>query len=146
MNWKQLLTVTDKLLGRRKTTLLPTTTPDDNLPDNFTNLFHNKITTIREKLDHIATSQIDLKFCHLLVHYISPIIFRFSKANLKDLYSKSCDLDPVPTTLLLEFTETLLPALMDGINPSLFSSIFPKLYKNAIVKPLLKRHHLIQII
>ena len=32
-NCKQLFTVTDKLLGRRETTLLPTTTPDDSLPD-----------------------------------------------------------------------------------------------------------------
>ena len=64
-------------------------TPDDSLPDKLANFFHNKITTIREKLDHTATSQIDpyshdIKFCHLPF----ASIFRFSKADLKDMCSK----------------------------------------------------------
>ena len=53
--------------------------------------------------------------------------------------AKSCEIDPVPTSLLLECLDSVLPAITTIINKSLSSGTFPDLYKKAIVKPLLKK-------
>ena len=52
---------------------------------------------------------------------------------------KSCSLDPMPTKLLLEFTDTLLPLFVKLINLSLVSGQFPSAWKVALVQPLLKQ-------
>ncbi|WP_293650351.1 reverse transcriptase family protein [Thiolapillus sp.] len=51
----------------------------------------------------------------------------------------SCSLDPLPTSLLLEFIDDLLPTLTNIINFSLSSGTFPSTFRSAVVKPLLKK-------
>ena len=51
---------------------------------------------------------------------------------------KSSDLDAMPTSLLLDCLDVVLPSMADIINDSLVSGVFPSFYKSAIVKPLLK--------
>ena len=53
--------------------------------------------------------------------------------------SKSCELDPIPTSLLLECLDAVLPTMTSIINDSLKSGVFPFSYKSAIVTPLLKK-------
>ena len=52
--------------------------------------------------------------------------------------AKSCELDPIPTTLLYESLDILLPTITN-INTSLTTGIVPPDLKTAIVKPLLKK-------
>ena len=53
--------------------------------------------------------------------------------------AKSCELDPIPTTLLYENLDILLPAITNIINTSLTTGIVPRYLKTAIVNPLLKK-------
>ena len=53
--------------------------------------------------------------------------------------NKSCNLDPLPTTLLKACLDTLLKTIMDIIIASLFSGLFPDDFKHAHVNPLLKK-------
>ena len=53
--------------------------------------------------------------------------------------AKSCELDPIPTTLLYENLDILLPTITNIINTSLTTGIVPRDLKTAIVKPLLKK-------
>ena len=53
--------------------------------------------------------------------------------------SKSCDLDPIPTTLLKEILPSVITILTKIINRSLISGIFPDRLKVALVRPLLKK-------
>ena len=46
--------------------------------------------------------------------------------------TKSCLLDPVPTTIVKECLEELLPALTKIINGSLSSGVFPDEWKDAL--------------
>ena len=55
---------------------------------------------------------------------------------------KTCDLDPIPSSLLFECLDTMLPTPTAVINKSLTSGIFFKVYKAAIVKPVLKKSSL----
>ena len=56
--------------------------------------------------------------------------------------SKSCDMDPIPTTLLKEILPSVITILTEIINKSLTSGIFPDSLKVALVKPLLKKANL----
>ena len=53
--------------------------------------------------------------------------------------AKSCELDPIPTTLLYDNLDILLPTITNIINTSLATGIVPPDLKTAIVKPLLKK-------
>ena len=51
---------------------------------------------------------------------------------------KTFSLDPLPTSLFVECLEQLLPAVTVVINQSLQSVVFPSVFKEGIVKQLLK--------
>ena len=60
--------------------------------------------------------------------------------------AKSCELDPIPTTLLYENLDILLPTIMNIINTSLTTGIVPRDLKTAISSNLCwKSHHLTNI-
>ena len=52
---------------------------------------------------------------------------------------KTRELDLIPTSLLMECLDILLPTLTQIDNDSLTSGIFPQNQKSALVKPLLKK-------
>ena len=69
---------------------------------------------------------------HLSANYVQSIILSSAK--------KSCLLDPIPTTLLVEHLNELLPSIYTRIiNLSLSTSRFPDSWKPAVVRPLLKK-------
>jgi len=53
--------------------------------------------------------------------------------------TKSCTLDPIPTFLLKESADVLLPYLTAMINTSLREGHLPASQKHAILTPLLKK-------
>ena len=53
--------------------------------------------------------------------------------------SKSCELDPIPSKLLIECLDSIIPSLTDLFNSSLASGIFPQCLKSALVTPILKK-------
>ena len=60
---------------------------------------------------------------------------------LKKSNKTTCQLDPIPTTILLELP-SILPVLTNIINKALNTGQFPSSLKSAIVKPLLKKSSL----
>ncbi|KAK3708823.1 hypothetical protein QZH41_007175 [Actinostola sp. cb2023] len=56
--------------------------------------------------------------------------------------SKSCALDPVPTTLLKDSLGVLLPTITHLINLSLKQGVYPDLFKKALIRPALKKPNL----
>ena len=59
-------------------------------------------------------------------------------ALLKKMSCKTCDLDPIPTSLLFDCSDEIVPALTHVVNQSLLSGTFPTVFKHTIVKLLLK--------
>jgi hypothetical protein len=53
--------------------------------------------------------------------------------------SKCCSLDPIPTWMLKDHINILLPVITNIVNLSLESAVFPDHFKNALVSPLLKK-------
>ena len=55
---------------------------------------------------------------------------------------KSCDIDPILTTLLKEILPSVITIFTEIINKSLISGIFPESLKEVLVKLLLKKANL----
>ena len=55
---------------------------------------------------------------------------------------KSCDLDPIPTSVLSHCLDEIIPIVTSIMNNSLSSGIVPDCFKHALVKPLLKKDSL----
>ena len=76
-----------------------------------------------------------------------PVLFaKFNTLSLEDVRDlirraakKSCPLDPMPTTLVTQCLDELIPVLADMINTSVQSGDFAEKWKKALVKPLLKK-------
>ena len=52
---------------------------------------------------------------------------------------KSRELDPIPSKLLIECLDSILPYLTDLFSSSLASGIFPQCFKSALVTPILNK-------
>ena len=79
-------------------------------------------------------------------HYVGVPFSSFSPITQHELRRiiglsapKTCELDPLPTPLLCELLDSVLPLLTDIVNKSLTSGVFPEIFKTALVKPLLKK-------
>ena len=55
---------------------------------------------------------------------------------------KSCEFDPMPTSLVLSCLDELLPVITRMVNSSLACGYFPSNWKEALVNPLLKKDDL----
>ena len=143
---KKLFSVTGDLLGKEKVSPLPNNIPHSDLPDTFSRYFSEKIQQIRRDLDsmspaHVATTppQIATKLFEF-----QPVSEDEVRKMIQKSAPKSCSLDPLPTTLLVEFVDDLIKPLTNIINQSLTAGVFPEAFKTAIVKPLLKKPNLDQ--
>ena len=53
--------------------------------------------------------------------------------------NKTCNLDTLPTWLVKDNVDAILPCITDIVNSSLKEGIFPEMMKQAIVTPILKK-------
>ena len=137
---KQIFSVADGLLGRKASSPLPTNIPIHELPQTFCDFFTDKIKVIRNDLDSRSTPPPTFGV------YNGPKLCEFQLVTQKQIIeligampSKSCCLDPIPTTLTKEFVNDLVPLITNIINCSLSSGVVPYHFKQAIVIPLLKK-------
>lgn len=107
--------------------------------------------TIREALrtanqvfdnDNITFLDADIKFTG------SPLLTFDHATNeeirniLRKAPSKSCELDPIPTSLLKNCSDAVVPLTTCIINASFDESVVPSIFKQALVRPLLKKQGL----
>jgi hypothetical protein len=140
-NPKKLFSISNSLLKNNKDRSLPTFSSEKDIADSFVQFFHNKIANIRDNLGKSTTTTPETtkapdseqfsKFERVTESDVSDMIL---KGN-----SKSCSLDPIPTSLLKELLPSLLPTLTNIINNSLQTSKMSSELKTAIVNPLLKK-------
>ena len=125
---KQLYNVTNQLLGRTKKSSLPSNINTSDLPDTFCQFFNNKIEQIRNDIDNQSADPpvfepfTGSKFCDF-----EPV----TEASMLELIlktaSKSCNLDPIPTSLTKHLLFFLLPLSVPPPTPPLFLLLLPLL-------------------
>ena len=96
---------------------------------------------LRKEIDSQPTNPHSLgpKFSGTPFSSFSPVSESDVLKMLKKSAPKSCDLDPIPTALLFDCVDAVLPSLTGMINESLASGFFPDVHKTALVTPLLKK-------
>ena len=135
---KELYKLVVYLTGTATKNPLPPGKTDNQLAEDFAKFFMNKIQTIRDNLaDHPLYKPEPtniLKF---------DTFKKLSEEDVRKLISKmktkSCELDVLPTHILKEILDHLLPTITKIINMSLTQGIFINKWKNALVSPLLKK-------
>ena len=140
-NPRRLLNSINNILHRISPPALPEFTSVKSLCDHFSRYFVDKIETIRSKfpdkvqdIPQVQKTEIRSKM---------KVFERASEDEIKKLIlsssSKSCDLDPITTSVLKNCLDILITPITDIINISMETSTFPQNFKEAHVRPLLKK-------
>ena len=137
---KELHQIVNTLSNRHPPKILPTIYPSADLPSIFIKHFTNKVEKLRANIDseHVTST--------LVTGTTAATFSSFEKVSqltvkecILNSAPKSCELDPIPSKLLIECLDSILPSLTDLFNSSLASGIFPQCFKSALVTHILKK-------
>jgi hypothetical protein len=137
----QLFRSLNKVMHRQSSNPMPDSNGPVELANNFCDFFKDKIDTIRSNF----TSDVAQALAYDRDIVTSPLLqFReITEDELRKVIQESnnkyCELDPLPTALLKSCLDELIPVLTQIVNLSIRNSEMPFQYKEAIVKPLLKK-------
>ena len=134
--WRDL----HKVLHRSHSTTLPTCESSKSLADRFVTFFSNEIIKICESFSSSESCD--------MVHppFDPPKLTVFTQVTQDEIGkiiskspTKSCLLDPLPTFLIKECIDILLPSITKLVNCSLREGLGPDGFKKAVVTPLIKK-------
>lgn len=144
---KRLYKLTNTLMGKNQDAVLPVSECDTALSNKFSDFFLEKIQSIRENLQNANNSASNPE--HSLsadIKFTGQPLTEFSTASNEEIRkllmtspSKSCELDPMPTYILKLCLNEVLPVITEIVNKSISESVVPTDFKQAIVRPLLKK-------
>ena len=137
------------MLGKKKTSSLPKHESKEELCNRMADFFSEKIRLIHDGLAELQVDSLDLdpdrEFAdsdECLTDF-GPLTEDEVRKLIKQSATKSCCLDPIPTELVKECLDVLLPLITRIINQSFSSAYVPKFFKIAAVTPILKKANLI---
>ena len=139
-NSKELFNIVESLLHQKGKPKLPTHLSNQDLANTFNTYFISKIDNIRasftqEELSADTATNDNVPNLEIF----SPTSEDEIRKLIMSSPSKHCNLDPIPTWILKEHIDLLLPTVTKIVNLSLSTSTFPSQFKSSIVKPLLKK-------
>ena len=138
---KGLYKMVNTLMGTTLDNPLPNHISDKDLAEEFADFFMDKIQKIRDNLDGNPTYAPTKKITSRLAKF-RPFDQTEVKKTIHSMKSKSCELDALPTRLLKECIEDLLPTITNLVNLSLWDGVFASKWKTSIIRPLLKKPNL----
>ena len=138
---KKLFALINTLCGKKQSTPLPDHDSVENLVNEFGNFKKNKIDAIRKDIGVTEAPYIPFREEGVCSNLDTFAVV--SENDVRKLVMKSkttsCALDPMPTKLVKEYMEELLPLFTHIINISITTGEFPHKWKTALVVPLLKK-------
>src|SRR6218665_3018848 len=149
-NPQNLWKTVNNLLHRGNSNPLPDSIPHASIADTFASFFTNKVSSLRLSLQTLlpTSTQYDYPLADKNDSILPPAasfnLFELAtEAEITTLIhasqNKQCDLDPIPTSLLKECADLLVPTINNIINLSLSTGTFPMQFKDSVIKPLLKK-------
>ena len=148
-NQRNLFRTTKSLLCEPSEVPFPKDIAPDDLAKDFGNFFMQKIDKINQLIDMQSSSEMSKageKGCADSYTYAGVTFANFKTLSqeqvselIKKAAKKSCLLDPMPTLVVLDVLDVLLPVITNMINLSLESGVFVSDWKEALLKPLLKK-------
>ena len=151
---QSLFKITNKLLGKEKNVKRPSHTSKEELSNRFSDYFEEKIDKIKSDLESTKASLKNISVAQQVAvepDFIGDPLSRFEPATVEEVTkiirqspSKSCQLDPLPTSLLKECISEVAPFITEVMNQILSEGQIPQYFKHALVNPLLKKQDLDQ--
>ena len=140
---KELHQIVNALANRYPLKLLPTIYPCADLPSIFIKHLTNKVEKLRANIasEHV-TSILDTGTTVSTFSSFEKVQQLTVKECILNSAPKSCELDPIPSKLLVECLDSILPSITHLFNSSLASGIFPQCFRSALVTPILKKSFL----
>ena len=137
---KSLFDITKKLLVTQQAATLPTHETNFELANRFSKFFNDKIDTLRTSFRIDANSDVEMEpLASVKMNNLISATSDEIRDVIASCLNKLCQLDPIPTWMVKQCVNPLLPLLTSIINESLTKGEFPNDFKNAIVKPLLRK-------
>ena len=127
--------------------VLPTHDSLAQLVDNFNDFFIERIHGLRRELVRVSkattsSSITDREAPQVTLSEFSQVTSTMIHHVIKALSTKSCPLDPMPTRLLKDHLDLIVPVVTDIVNESLSTGVFPTCLKRSLIRPLLKKQDL----
>lgn len=143
-NDRQLFRVVDKM-SRPAAAAAPTLPSYDDaksLANRFADFFRTKVKKLRDDLDKSSCPEISVDIrdtCDGEFGAFSEVSEDTVRKIIIESPAKSCPLDPIPSSLLKNCLDVILPCITRVVNMSLTTGIMPSDLKVARVVPLLKK-------
>ena len=137
---QELFRLSSQMMGKFGDTMLPSNISPESLPDKFNEFFVHKIGEIRRSFDPDRPAHTNpVEFSGTAFVEFQLVTEDFVKTVVQEMLKKSCDLDPIPTSVFYDHLDEIIPIVTRIMNTSLSSGIVPQCFKHALVKPLLKK-------
>ena len=141
---RRLFKAANMLLGRSGNAVYPPHSDSFTLANDFGRFFIKKITDIRTKLDSYDSAASlrdddEPSVAGPLFTTFEPVTPDYVRKLIVNSPNKSCASDLVPTTIVKDCVDVLLPVVTTMINLSLKDGFFPDKWKEALAKPILKK-------
>ena len=148
-NKSKLFRAAKSLLNTNSENCFPNSPDNTMLSNDIGTFFVSKIARIRAKVDTMVLDSLsnnlvpdDIKFASQRGGALT-CFRKLSQEEVQILVMKSakkyCSFDPMPTPLVMDCLDTLIPVIIHLINSSLANGYFSENWKEALVKRLLKR-------
>ena len=135
---RKLYNLVNNITGRTKTNPMPPGKTDQLLADEFADYFLTKIKKIRDDLaECVAYSPTHADIEPL--NQFKPLSVDNVVKIIRSMPSKSCESDVLPTKLLKQCLAKIGNTITAIVNISLRDGVFAESWKEAIVRPLLKK-------
>ena len=138
--WKSLR----KVLHRMSETVLPAHSSEKSLADTFASFFTNKISKITDTFPTSGSFNDAPESVPPAFNTFKPVTEDKVSKCINDSLTKSCPLDPTPTSLLKDCLDILLLCITKLVNQSFIDCSFPSAFKRAVVTPLIKKASLLR--
>lgn len=135
---KKLYQLIANITGSKSLNPMPPGEEDDTLAEKFADHFMDKIARIRDSLENFPNYKPRSKDV--------PVFDQFQELTeeeilklISELNTKSCEIDILPASVIKTYVNELIPVITKLVNLSLKTGKFPEKWKEAIVRPLLKK-------
>ena len=137
-NTKEMFKTLNGLLNTSAKTL-PIANSDVDLANNFLAFFVEKVENIRSKITADTGYEQETGECDTAMPCFKQLSNSDVAKIIGNLSSKSCSLDTLPSWLIKQNLECLLPIISRIVNSSLLSGVFPETLKHSIITPIIKK-------
>ena len=137
-NIGQLYRIIDSVTGRNKDNPMPSNISMEELMEKFADFFLDKIVRLRNELSEVDLYEPLWREIKIQLKEFVPVEGEEVMKYMIKLGSKKCDLDPIPVNIYKQLIDKLVAITTIIVNTSL-QSRFPERWKEALVKPLIKK-------